>query len=488
MSVSFESIPSNLRVPLAYIEFDSTRAILATPDMPYKILVLGQMLAAGTAAAGTPVRITSADQAEKLFGRGSMLASMFAVLKAGNRFTESWGLPLADDGEADDATGTITFAGAPTESGMVYCYIAGTRVRLAIASGDAIADIATDLAAAINANTSLPVTASASAGVVTLTARNAGECGNGIDVRVNYYQGETLPSGLSATVVAMSSGAGNPDITSAIAAMGDEWYQAIVMPYTDAANMTLLETELASRISGTRQIDGIAYTAFRGDYSATATYGSGRNSPHVTCMGTGISPMPPYLWASAYAGQAAAALLNDPARPLQTLVLPGILPAVEEVRWTQEERNLLLYDGIATHMVDDGGQVRIEREISMYQTNAYGVDDPSYLDITTQATLSYLRYSLRARITNKFPRHKLTDDGTKFDPGQAVVTPSTLRAELIALALEWERDGRVENLDQFKQDLVAERNVSDRNRADFLIPPDLVNQLRIFAAKLQFIL
>lgn len=488
MSVSFNTIPSTLRVPLAYIEFDNTRALLGTPDMPYKILVLGQMLAGGSAAVETPVRITSYDQAEALFGRGSQLAGMFAVLKGNNRYTESWAIPLEDDAAGVAATGTITFSGLPTASGIIYCYIAGTRVRISVAAGDTPAAIATALAAEINADTSLPVTATAAEGVVTLTSRNLGEWCNDIDIRINYYQGETLPSGLTAAVVLMASGAGNPDITNAIAAMGDEWYQAIVMPYTDAANMTLLETELSDRFGGTRQIDGIAYCAYRGTHSTTGTYGDGRNSPHVTCMGTGDSPMPAYLWASAYAGQAAAALGTDPARPLQTLVMSGILPPVEADRWTMEERNLLLYDGIATTMVDSGGQVRIEREVSMYQTNAFGVDDPSYLDITTQATLSYLRYSVRARITNKYPRHKLADDGTNFGPGQAIVTPSTLRAELIALALEWERDGLVENLDQYKQELIVERNDSDRNRADLMIPPDIVNQLRIFAAKVQFIL
>ena len=488
MTVSFDTIPSTLRVPLAYVEFDNTRALLGTPDMPYKILVLGQMLATGSATAETPVRITSYDQAEALFGRGSQLAAMFDVLKANNRYTESWAIPLEDDGSGVDATGTITFGGLPTAAGIVYCYIAGTRVRISVASGDTPTEIATALAAAINADTSLPVTAAADAGVVTLTARNAGECGNDIDVRVNYYQGETLPSGLTAAIVLMASGAGNPDITNAIAAMGDEWYQAIVMPYTDATNLTALESELSDRFSGTRQIDGIAYCAYRGTHSATGTFGEGRNSPHVTCNGTGDSPMPAYLWAAAYAGQAAAALSVDPARPLQTLVLDGILPPAEADRWTQAERNLLLYDGIATYMVDAGGQVRIEREVSMYQTNAYGVTDTSYLDITTQATISYLRYSVRARITNKFPRHKLADDGTNFGPGQAIVTPSTLRAELIALALEWEQAGLIEGVEQYKTDLVVERNATDRNRADLMIPPDIVNQLRIFAAKLQFIL
>ncbi|KJS28557.1 MAG: tail protein [Desulfatitalea sp. BRH_c12] len=486
--MSFNTIPSNLRVPLAYMEFDNTRAVVGTPGMPYKILVLGQMLAAGSAAAAVPVQVTSSGQAEQLFGRGSMLAAMFAVLKAGNRYTESWAIPLADAVAGVAATGTITLTGVPTWAGVLNLYIAGKRVRITVTAAQALADIATALAAAINADTSLPVTAVAALGVVTLTARNKGECGNDIDVRVNYYQGEVLPTGLTVTIVAMATGAANPDVSDAIAAMGDEWYQAIIMPWTDGANMTALETELADRFAGMRHIDGIAYAAYRGTHSVTGTYSDTRNSPHVTCMGTGISPMPAYLWAAAYGAQAAASFSIDPARPLQTLVMPGILPPSESVRWTLEERNLLLFDGIATHFVDDGGQVRIEHEITMYQTNAFGVEDPSFLDATTPATLMYLRYAWRARMAQKFPRHKLADDGTKFGPGQAIVTPSTLRAETIALAREWEQAGLVENLEQFKQDLIVERNANDRNRVDFLVPPDLVNQLRIMAAQMQFIL
>jgi phage tail sheath gpL-like len=417
-----------------------------------------------------------------------MLASIFSVLKANNRYTESWAIPLEDAVAGVAAVGTITLGGLPTAAGVLNCYIAGQRVRVPVASAATLASIATALAAAINADTSLPVTAVAVGAVVTLTARNKGECGNTIDIRINYYQGEVLPTGLTTVIVAMSGGAGSPDLSAAIAVMGDEWYQAIINPYTDAANMSALEAELSDRFTGTRQIDGIAYSAYRGTHGATGTFGNGRNCPHVTSMGTGLSPMPPYLWAAAYCGQAAAALSIDPARPLQTLVLAGILPPSESARWTQEERNLLLFDGIATHYVDAGGLVRIEREVSMYQTNALGVEDPSYLDITTQATISYLRYSVRARFTQKFPRHKLADDGTHYGPGQAIVTPSVLRAELIALAREWEQAGLVENLEQYKQDLIVQRNANDRNRVDVLAPPDLVNQLRILAAQVQFIL
>lgn len=488
MPISFNTIPSTLRVPLAYIEFDNTRAVVGTPAIPFRLLVLGQMLAAGSAAANVPVLVTSYGQAEALFGRGSMLAEMFRTLKANNKFTETWAMPQVDAGAGVPATGTVTLGGAPTGAGVLNLYIAGTRVRVAVASGATLANIATALKDAINADTTLPVTAGAEAAVVTLTARNKGELGNAIDLRLNYYQGEKLPAGLTCAIVAMANGAANPDLAATIAAMGDEWYQGIVMPYTDTANLVLLEAELADRWSGTRQIDGLAFAAFRGNHGTTQAYGDARNSPHVSCVGTNLAPQPPYLWAAAYAAQAALSLSIDPARPLQTLVLAGIMPPAETVRWTQEERNLLLYDGIATHFVDSGGLVRIEREITMYQENAFGTADPSYLDVTTPATLSYLRYSIRARITQKFPRHKLADDGTNFGAGQAIVTPSTIRAELVALAREWEQAGLVENLDQYKSELIVERNANDRNRLDVLAPPDLVNQLRVFAAQVQFIL
>jgi phage tail sheath gpL-like len=488
MTISFNTIPSALRVPLAYVEFDNSRAVVGTPAIPFKLLVMGQKLSTGIATENVPVQITSYDAAELQFGRGSQLAEMFRALKANDKFTPTWALPQVDNAAGVAATGTLTFAGTPTEAGVVYCYVAGTRLTAAVASADTVTVIAAAVAAAINADTSLPVTAAAAVGVVTCTARNKGECGNGIDLRLNYYTGERLPAGLTCTIVAMASGATNPVLTNAIAAMGDEWYQGVVCPYTDAANLTMLEAEMLDRTSGTRMIDGIVFTAFRGNYAATQTFGDGRNSPHVSAIGTNTAPQPPYVWAAAYAAQAAASLSIDPARPLQTLVMSGILPPALTAQWTQAERNLLLYDGIATHYVDSGGLVRIEREVTMYQENAFGVADPSYLDITTLATLSYMRYSVRARITQKFPRHKLADDGTNFGPGQAIVTPKTIRAELIALASEWETAGLLENLDQFKDELIVERNANDRNRVDVLAPPDLVNQLRIFAAQVQFIL
>jgi phage tail sheath gpL-like len=488
MTISFNTIPSTVRTPLAYVEFDNSRAVVGTPAMNYRVLFIGQKLSTGSAATNTLTQVSSADAASALFGAGSMLARMIEIYKSQNRYIDTWAIALADDSAGVAAHGTVTFSGAATAAGTLALYIGGDRVRVAVTSAMTPAQAATALAAAVNADGTLPVTAEAADAVVTLTARHKGLFSNDIDVRLNYYSEDATPAGLSVAIVAMSSGDANPDVADAITAMGDQWFQGVVMPYTDADNMSALETELLDRWGGTRQIGGVAYCAYRATHANSVSYGNGRNSPLVCCLACGQTPQPPYLWASAVAGQASLSLSIDPARPMQTLALTGILPPPETSRWTTEELNLLLWDGMSTWYVDAGGVVRIQRLITMYQENAYGVADPSYLNLTTPATLEYLRYSMRARITQKFPRHKLADDGIDYGPGQAIVTPKVLRAELIALAEEWASAGLIENLDRFRTDLVVERNATDRDRVDVLCPPDLVNQFRIFAAQVQFIL
>jgi phage tail sheath gpL-like len=179
----------------------------------------------------------------------------------------------------------------------------------------------------------------------------------------------------------------------------------------------------------------------------------------------------------------------DPARPFQTLPLVGILPPAIEDRFADfPENNQLLYNGISTFYVDDGGIVRISRAISTYRKSANGADDPSYLDLNTGLTLSFLRNDLRVYFRRKYPRHKLGDDSVNYGNGQAIMTPLLAKAECIARFAEWEKLGLVENAEQFSKELIVERDEGDRNRLNFRLPPDLMNQFRVGAAQIQFLL
>ncbi len=485
-NVSFNQIPVDIRTPGQYIEIDNSKAVQGLPNQERKILVMGQRLATGAVAQQIPTRILNADQAEESFGRGSLLHLMLRALKTVNAYTDVWAVALDDNGAGVAATGTIVFSGTVSAAGTLNLYIAGQLVQVAVAAAEAAATTATNVAAAINALTDLPVTAGAATDTVTLTARNKGECGNSIDIRINYYQGQTLPKGLVATITAMSSGSGNPAIADAISAIGDEQYYSIINPWTDTANMTALETELDTRWGPLSQTTGHAFCGLAGTHGALTTWGDARNSVHTSAIGAYDSPTPPWIWAAIWGAIVEYQGAIDPARPFQTLDLPGILAPPEQSRFTRDERNLLLKDGISTFLTGPDGAVRIERVITTYQKNAFGVDDISYLDLNTKWTVDYIRYAIRARIALRFPRYKLANDGTRFAPGQAVVTPKVITLELLGLFRELEDVGLVENFDQFKQDLLVVRSVSDPNRVNAVIPPDIINQFRVFAAAVQF--
>ena len=439
-----------------------------------------------------PTPVGSALDARAKFGAGSMLAIMAAAFRRQNPTGQLWAVALDDAAGATDQTHTITVSAAATGAGTISLYIAGRRIPVPITGALAINAVATAINTAIlNAGGAaagvLPVTSAVAAAVVTLTARNGGASSD-IDVRHSYRPDESLPPGVGLAIAAGTAGATDPDISDALDAVTDELFNVIAHPYTASATMATLEAELLARWGPTRQIDGVAFTGYRGTAAAATTYGNARNSPYSSVMGISTSPTSIVEWAGAIAGAVGLSAAADPALPFQTLPLRGVLPASLANRFSFAERETLLADGIATHTVDRTGVVSLERMVTTYQTAVGGVADTAFRDANTLFTVSFIKASFRQRFATKFARYKLANDGSRFGPGQRVVTPSTARAEAISLFRQWETVGLVENADAFKDALVVERNASDPNRLDFLIPPDLVNQLRVLAASISFTL
>lgn len=489
--ISFNNIPANVRVPLFYAEMDNSQAGYFAQNK--RALLIGQKLAAGSAAVNTPMLVSTTDQAKTLFGVGSMLAAMHEKFRAQDSFGEVWCIAVAEAGAGVAATGTVTVTGPATAAGTINLYIAGQRVQVAVASSDAANTVAAAINAAINAATGLPVTSTVSTNVVTLLCRWKGATGNDIMVSDSFRGqagGEVLPAGIALAYVAMASGATNPTLsTSAIPAMGDEEYDYVIHPYTDSTNLDALQAEYndsTGRWSYARQVYGHCYSALRGTLSALTTAGGLRNDPHHTIAGIDADcPNPVWEYAAAYGARNAAYLNVDPARPTQTGELTGLIAPRPGKRFLLTEQQSLLNYGIATSYIG-GGLLRIQRAITTYQKNTWGQGDPSYLDSETLHTLTEITRRLRNVITQKYPRHKLANDGTRFGAGQAIVTPSVIRGELISEYFLMEMDGLVENAELFAKYLIVERNANNPNRLDVLLPPDLVNQLRIFAMLNQF--
>lgn len=146
---------------------------------------------------------------------------------------------------------------------------------------------------------------------------------------------------------------------------------------------------------------------------------------------------------------------------------------------------MLLQDRISTVKVV-AGVLEIDRAVVMYQTDPDGASTQAYFDVTKVTNLSYLRWSERNMVQTKYPRFKLGDDGTLIAPGQSMVTPKAMAAELVALATLWQAAGLIENVAGYQAALITQRDSSNRSRLNALSSPTLVAGLAIFCDQIQF--
>lgn len=490
MTIPFTSIPSNLRTPLFFAEFDNSQANTATTTQ--RTLIMGQMLTDGTLPANIPVLVSSVATVAGQCGAGSMLHGQMAAYLANDTAGEIYILPLSDATAMVAATGKITVTTQASATGVISLYIAGIRVQVAVVATDEVAAVAIALTAAINTTASLPVTAAAVGAVITLTAKNKGAHGNTLDLQLNYLGsagGETTPDSLVLTFTPMAGGAGAPELDDALANLQDRTFDFIINPYTDTASLNKIKEFLSDstgRWSYAEQLYGHSFAAQSGTYGQLTAAGELRNDQHASLLGVNGSPTPSYIWSAAYVGAIAQSLRNDPGRPLQTLAISGVLAPPLASRFTLTERNNLLHSGISTVTVTDDGTVQVENIITTYQKNKYGAEDDSYLQIETLFLLMFVTRFLRTQVTSKFARMKLAANGTRFAPGSAIITPNVIRAELIAQYQTLEFNGYVQDAKGFAKGLIVEKSASNPNRVDVLWTGVLINQLRIFAVLNQF--
>lgn len=490
MSIIFNQIPLTLNTPGAFVEFDSSRAVKGVATLPHDSLLIGQMTSAGTATAGQVCQPRSPSEAAVLFGATSQLSHMVAAYRAYDSLTPLFCIPLADNGGGVAATGNILFTGPATEAGQCAMYIGGRRVAFSIASGDTAATMETNALAAFAADTqSKPVTAAGDAGTgIDFTAVNKGTQGNQIFLGVNLLPGERMPAGTTATVTAMASGATDTDYTSAFTAMASDQYHTVAVGLASATVLPLLVTKLEANWGPLLQIEGHGFAAWYDTAANLVTKGGTVNSANISLIGAEKSALLPLPWELAAQSAAASAMQAqvDPARAMTGLSFAGFSAPPRGARMTRAERDSNLAHGVSTVMAGSDGRLAMERFVTTYQTNGLSLADKSYMDLTTVRTLAALRYSARVRISSKFGRFKLADDGNEI-AGQPIVTPSAIRAELLVLFLDWQDLGWVENYAQFAKELLVERDGGDPNRVNAILPPDLINNLLVFAGQIQFI-
>lgn len=480
---AFNVIPGNQLVPFWYAEINSG----GTPFQGNpKVILIGQKTAAGSAESGKVIGpVQSEREADAYFGVGSMLSSMFRIARRNAPFQPIWALALADPAGAA-AAGSITMT-APGITGAAILHVLGRRLTFQVNAADTAAQVATKIAATINA-ANLPVTAAVDGTTpakVNITARHKGDLGNGLEVTYATDEPNVLTAA-NVTLVALSGGSGVPDLIAPLANLGDQEFDFLAGAYADTVSLNAVRDFLddtSGRWSPSQQLYGHYFSTLFGNLSSCVSFGNGRNDQHVTILGSQVSPTPPWEWSAAAAAVASVHLGDAPevSRPLQTLVLSGVLPPTDSSLWWDiPDRQALYADGIAGYKVRADGLVAIDRLVTTYQTTAAGVADATFRDVETMFQLMFIVRYLRTAVSNVHSRQALADDNPANVSGLA--TPKSVKNTLIHAYNDLVALGVTEKANLFAQYVTVERDPNDATRLNAYLPVDVVNQLRVFAA------
>lgn len=493
MPVTFNEIAANRRVPGAPLEVDGSKANTSTAAL--RGLIIGQKLAAGTAVAGVATRVRSLADAGLKFGKDSQLYDMFAAWFANNELSEVWGVGIQDPTVGPvKASATLTIAGTATEAGFVNLYLAGKVYNVPVAVGDLEAEIATNVAAAINAITDngldTVTIGGAGSNVLTFTFAHVGVIGNQVRVILNHYAAdgtEKTPAGVTLTLSAaqLALGAGTAiSLASALGGLAESDFEVWVSGYSDNNALALIDASIAERWTASKKKYGHCFT-FIDDTAATlAASGNATNFIHVVKGGMYRTPSNPWHVAAATGARVLRAVQAYAADSLLGKPLTGVIPPVSIDRLNETERQACYMDGIACYIVN-GNTVYTERLITNYQIDANGSPDNSYLDSQTLFTAAKVARDVVA-VNESFRDYNLVDDDTVVDDGVKVISPSGVFSEWCALYKRQQAAGLVENFPAFAAASYTKRNQSDATRLDGVYAPDFVNAAFIIATLLQF--
>ena len=470
-NISFDQIPSSIRKPGKYLEFNTKLAVRTLPANAQKMLIIAQRLAAGTIAELIPTQVFSDAEAAAYFGNGSIAHLMVRAAIKANPYLDLTVCALDDYATSPVArVHTLAITGPASGSGALILWVGNVRYQVGITSADTATIIGDALKAALDNDPALPFTVVHTTGSLAFTAKNKGTVANQIDFAV-----EITATGGTGAFTATTAGSVDPTLATAIAAVVGEQYDIIAVPLIDATSYAALKTHLDLVSGPMEQRPGIGVIADDDALGTVTTLTSTINSGRILCAYLRGTKSPIYEIAAAMA--AVMASEEDPARPLNTLALTGIAAPPIASRLSRTEQESCLANGAAPLEVGPGEVVQIVRAISTYVHDANSIDDVSLLDITTIRTLDYVREAVRTRIALRFPREKLSSK-----------TPEAVRDQIMDVLYQLQDLEIVEEVEANADGVIVERDLADANRLDAKIPCDVVNGLHVFAGRIDLLL
>jgi phage tail sheath gpL-like len=487
MAVAFDFFPAASIASTTAIENKFKKGGKSTSYVPMRIALLGQYLAAKSPVNNVAVTgMTSADDVAALAGYGSqahvLAKKLFGAMGSVPALVD-W-FPIADGTTAQ--VYTITFVGVASTSGVWRVYINGKRYELPVATSDAIATQATNLAALITADLDCPFTAVPTAGAVALTAKWKGLSSAGLTVTKNYYAADVnlIPGTTTMTIVNTTAGATDPVLTTAIGNFANVNYTMMLSGLNDATAAAAYEAAWTARIDPTvkKPVFGVmGYTDTRANFLTAL---ASRNNPGSVYFPVEGSPNWHGEIAAELVGMMAVSANADPARPFKNLIFPTILPSVPMGSgWTYAQAQAVELAGGSAFHVTASGQVKTWDVLTTYKTNAGGAVDISWRYACTITNTQQKEYDLDQMLASSpFDRALIVDD-TSLSSKEYALSPKKVAAFFLDKFEQWNIQAWSFNLDLMRASLTTEIDSGNPGRINVEFTDYVTSGLRIVAVK-----
>lgn len=350
-------------------------------NLPQRVAIFGQGASAATYPT-TKQQITSAQDAANLYGFGSPIhlstLQLFPTNGDGVGPIPVTVYPLEDEAGSAAATYTVTVTGAATSAAAFSVSTNNIDAgQFSVAVGESVDDIASAIAALINADLNQPVTASSTLGVVTLTAKWQGVSSNAI---ATIIEGPEV--GVTFAITAATGGLIDPDVDDALAQMGDVWETMAIncLGTTEETNLDKFQNFGEGRWGALTKkpivfLGGSTETTLA---NATAITDARKDDRvNIQLMSTGSSDLP-FVVAARELARIVVVANDNPPRDYGSQRATGLTPGADGDQWDYVTRDAAVKAGTSTNVVRDGVVV-VSDVVTMYHPEGDPVPAYRYL-------------------------------------------------------------------------------------------------------------
>lgn len=363
-----------------------------------------------------------------------MADALFGPTGDGVGDVEVWLFPLPQPTSGDAAIGTVTPSGTPTHN-QEYALKAGEVLsdRFTVVVGDTPTTIVAKMATAVASVVGMPINVTGTS-VASAEVKWEGTSGDNVHLEVVEYQDD---SEISWAIVQPTGGTGVPDISAALAQIGEQWITHIINPleYTDDTELDeYMVFGQGTNGKGGRRAPEVhkPLDVFTGTNEADLTTVTTVTEARATDLVNSIIPAPgshnlPFVIAAEAVREIAVQDNADPAMAYNRLPLTGITPGTDAQQWDSSMRDAAIKAGCSTTKLRDG-VLTLEDVVTCYHPT--GETNPIYQYVVTQAKHAVVVHELDIMVEeNNIPgRPIIGDNETSNNPN--ALKPKTIKGFL----------------------------------------------------------